>query len=68
MAETTSGDVSPRKKWSINPLELVMGPSLYGSVENGIHVWYISLHLSPFQPNVGKYTIHGLYGEVLEDK
>ena len=48
-----------------------MGPSLYGSVENGthtIHVWYISLHLPPFHPNVGKYTIHGLYGEVLEDK
>ena len=27
-----------------------------------IHVWYIYLHLSKIQPNVGRYTIHGWYG------
>ncbi len=30
-----------------------------------IHVWYIYLHLVDlFMVNVGKYTIHGCYGNV----
>ena len=29
-----------------------------------LHVWYIYLHLDDFEANVGKYSIHGAYGNV----
>ena len=35
---------------------------LYALKSNRIHVWHIYLHLVYFMVNVGKYTIHGSYG------
>ena len=59
--KTSKAMSASRALWS-KFVEVLWCFILYALKSHRIHVWHIYLHLVYFMVNVGKYTIHGSYG------